>query len=42
MLSYGIGERLKHSDIDDYSQAYIPHMDKDNGTLMSLNVEAIK
>lgn len=25
---------------DDYSQAYYPHMDKDNGRLMSLNVEA--
>lgn len=28
--------------IDDYSQAYLPHMDKENGRLMSLNVEAIK
>ena len=28
--------------IDDYSQAYLPHMDKENGQLMSLNVEAIK
>lgn len=27
---------------DDYSQAYIPHMDKDNGLLISLNVEAVK
>jgi predicted SAM-dependent methyltransferase len=27
---------------DDFSQAYIPHMDKDNGKLISLNVEAIK
>lgn len=27
---------------DDYSQAYIPHMDKEKGTLISLNVEAIK
>ena len=26
--------------IDDYSQAYLPHMDKDNGRLMMLNVEA--
>ena len=32
----------EHSDIDDYSQAYIPHMDKDNGILMSLNVQATK
>jgi predicted SAM-dependent methyltransferase len=31
-----------HSDVDDYSQAYIPHMDKDNGTLISLNVECKK
>lgn len=28
--------------IDDYSQAYLPHMDKKHGMLMSLNVEAIK
>lgn len=32
----------EHSHIDDFSQAYLPHMDKDNGMLMSLNVEAIK
>jgi len=32
----------EHADVDDFSQAYIPHMDKDNGVLMSLNVEAIK
>lgn len=31
-----------HRDYDDYSQAYIPHMDKDNGELMSINVEANK
>ena len=28
--------------IDDYSQAYLPHMDKKNGRLMMLNVEADK
>ena len=28
--------------IDDYSQAYLPHMDKESGQLMMLNVEAIK
>jgi predicted SAM-dependent methyltransferase len=28
--------------IDDYSQAYLPHMDKENGRLMMLNVEAIR
>ena len=27
---------------DDHSQAYIPHMDKENGTLISLNIKAIK
>jgi predicted SAM-dependent methyltransferase len=31
-----------HSSIDDYSQSYIPHMDKTNGTLMSLNIECNK
>jgi len=31
-----------HRDYDDFSQAYIPHMDKENGRLISLNVEAIK
>jgi predicted SAM-dependent methyltransferase len=31
-----------HSWLDDYSQAYLPHMDKESGRLMSLNVEAVK
>ena len=31
-----------HKDYDDFSQSYLPHMDKKNGTLMSLNIEAIK
>jgi len=31
-----------HRDHDDYSQAYIPHMDKEHGLLISLNVEATK
>ena len=26
--------------IDDFSQAYLPHMDKENGRLMNLNLEA--
>jgi len=35
--------RLKDTcNVDDYSQSYLPHMDKDNGRLMSLNVEANK
>ncbi len=28
--------------IDDYSQAYLPHLDKENGRLMMLNVEATR
>jgi predicted SAM-dependent methyltransferase len=32
----------EHASVDDYSQAYIPHMDKNSGVLISLNVECIK
>ena len=32
----------EHSYMDDFSQSYLPHMDKENGKLMSLNIEAIK
>jgi hypothetical protein len=35
-------KNTEHSHIDDYSQCYLPHMDKVNGTLMSLNIIAIK
>lgn len=31
-----------HKEYDDFSQAYIPHMDKEHGMLISLNVEAEK
>ena len=31
-----------HKDFDDWSQSYIPHMDKEHGLLISLNVEARK
>ncbi|HCU07023.1 MAG TPA: methyltransferase [Holosporales bacterium] len=31
-----------HKDYDDHSQAYFPHMDKENGILISLNIEATK
>ena len=31
-----------HAEHDDHSQASIPHMDKENGTLISLNIEASK
>ena len=33
---------VEHGNHDDYSQAYKPHMDKKNGTLISLNLEANK
>jgi hypothetical protein len=49
LLAIGFGEvrrwdwkMTEHAGIDDYSQAYIPHMDKEHGTLMSLNLEAVK
>lgn len=35
-------KKTDHSQFDDHSQAYIPHMDKENGTLISLNVECRK
>jgi predicted SAM-dependent methyltransferase len=35
-------KQTEHSHIDDFTQAYLPHLDKDHGTLLSLNVEAIK
>ena len=31
-----------HNDYPDYSWAHLPHGDRENGTLMSLNIEAIK
>jgi len=34
--------QTEHAEIDDFSQAYIPHMDKEHGTLISLNVECDK
>lgn len=34
--------QTEHSEFDDHSQAYLPHMNKENGLLMSLNVECIK
>ncbi len=35
-------KKTEHNNIDDFSQAYLPHMDKENGMLMSLNLEAVK
>lgn len=34
--------KTEHSDIDDYSQAYWPHMQKDDGIMLSLNIQAQK
>jgi predicted SAM-dependent methyltransferase len=33
--------KTEHADIDDFSQAYLPHLDP-SGKLMSLNIEAVK
>mgnify|MGYP003152590942 CR=1 FL=1 len=35
-------KETEHSEFDDHSQAYFPHMDKENGTLISLNIECEK
>jgi SAM-dependent methyltransferase len=35
-------KEVEHGKFDDCSQAYIPHMDKKNGELISLNLECIK
>lgn len=32
----------EHSAVDDHSQAYFPHMDKENGLCISLNIESRK
>jgi len=32
----------EHKYVDDFSQSYLPHMSKENGILMSLNVECKK
>lgn len=34
--------KTDHATLDDFSQAYLPHMDKEHGKLMSLNLEAKK
>ena len=35
-------QNTEHVQFDDHSQAYLPHMDKNNGTLISVNVEYVK
>lgn len=32
----------EHANFDDYSQAYLPHLNKQNGLHVSLNMEAVK
>ncbi len=34
--------KTEHANVDDFSQCYLPHMDKENGMLMSLNLEGTK
>lgn len=34
--------KTDHGRYDDYSQSYLPHMDKEKGMLMSLNLETTK
>jgi predicted SAM-dependent methyltransferase len=34
--------QTEHAEFDDHSQSYLPKMDKQNGNLISLNVEATK
>ena len=41
-VKYWDWKKVDHGIYDDYSQSYIPHMDKENGYLMSLNVECEK
>jgi len=36
------GWDTEYYEFDDFSKAYLPHMDKENGILMSLNVLAWK
>jgi len=35
-------KNTSHSQFDDHSQAYYPHFEKENGKLISLNVECVK
>lgn len=34
--------KVDHGKFDDHSQAYLPHLNKDTGVLISLNIEATK
>lgn len=35
-------QEVEHRDVDDFSQAYFPHMEKERGVLVNLNMEAFK
>lgn len=35
-------QTTEHANVDDFSQAYIPHLNKESGRLMSLNLEGVK
>lgn len=35
-------KKTEHTQFDDYSQCFLPHLDKENGKLMSLNLEGKK
>jgi len=41
-IRYWDHKKVDHGHVDDFSQAYLPHMDKESGILMSLNMEAEK
>jgi predicted SAM-dependent methyltransferase len=41
-IKHYIWKNTEHAQFDDHSQAYYPHMDKENGLLISLNIEATK
>ncbi len=41
-MDYYLWQETEHGIFDDHSQAYIPQMDKENGTLISLNIEVKK
>jgi len=41
-VTYWNWQKTEHKDVDDFSQCYLPHMDKVSGMLMSLNIEAKK
>jgi predicted SAM-dependent methyltransferase len=41
-IQYWDWKETEHSKYDDYSQCFLPHLDRDSGMLMSLNLEAVK